>query len=100
MDAGPAQLKQAVLTNKKAGRTLIHALKFNSDLTLKTARRHEVCAAEGGQEVVERHLVGQVNDCKSQGHARALRAEQVVCPGAQVKEMTRRNARRIRIVVL
>src|SRR5437764_53745 len=94
----PRLLKSTTLFRKQA--FLFHALKLHSDLTLKTTRRHEVCTAEGGQEVIERRLVGQVNHSEAQCYARVLGAEQVVRPCAQVKEMTRCDARRIRVIVL
>src|SRR2546423_3633747 len=72
----------------------------DADLTLEGARADEVRAAEGREEVVERLLVRQVDGREAERHLRVLCAQEVVGSGAQVEEVARGDARRVRVVVL
>src|SRR5256714_10781075 len=72
----------------------------DADLTLEGARADEVRAAECGEEVVERLLVRQVDGREPKRHLRVLCAQEVVGSGAQVEEVARGDARRVRVVVL
>ena len=56
-------------------------------------------AAEGGKEVVQSDVIGQVGDRQLQGGPDAFGVEEVVRAGAQVEEVPRRDARRIVVVV-
>ena len=53
-------------------------LERDAELHLERSRRHEVRAAERGQEVVERLLIGQVDDADPQLGSDLLAAEEVV----------------------
>ena len=55
--------------------------------------------AERRQEVVQRVLVGQVDDAESDAKLRPVRVQQIVDTDAQIEEMTRRNSRWIRDIV-
>ena len=57
-------------------------------------------STESREEVVERILVGQVNDRELRADFVFIAVEQVVVPDRHVKEMSRRNAWRIFVVVL
>ena len=57
--------------------------------------RHEVRDAERGQEVVERLLVGHVDDAEAQADLRLVAVKQVVDAEAEVDEVPWRDARRV-----
>ena len=76
------------------------ALKSHSRLYLKSARCHEVRAAERRKEIIQRDLVRDVDAGESQSHLRVFPAEQIVGTHAEVEQVARRNPRRIGIVVL
>ena len=57
-------------------------------------------AAERGQEVVQRHSVGQVDDCEVQTPLVTVAVEKVVLSHGQIEEMAGSDPRRIVIVVL
>jgi hypothetical protein len=59
-----------------------------------------VRSTEGGEEVIERHLVGDVDHGKAQTPLVTVTAEQVVVPDADIKQMTGSDPRRIAIVNL
>src|SRR5258707_1001540 len=63
-------------------------------------RRHVVRAAEGGQEVIYRNFVGQVDDGEPQAPFEAIPVEQIVVADAGIKEITRSYARRIVVGIL
>ena len=63
------------------------------------ARADVVSAAEGGEEVVQRHLVGQVDDRKAQTPLEAITVEEVVVPYAGIEKVTWGDALRIMIVI-
>src|SRR5207302_858221 len=63
------------------------------------ARRDEVRAAERGQEVVQRGLVRQVDDCEPQAPFVAICAEEVVLPNADVEQIARFDARGVAVYV-
>ena len=62
-------------------------------------RRHVVRTAEGGEEVVERRLVGQVDDCKAQAPLVTVSVEQVVLANTGIKQAARRDALRVVVIV-
>ena len=63
-------------------------------------RRHEVRAAERREEVIERFLVGQVDDAEPDAQLRAGRVEQIIHAEAEIEEMPRRDSRWVVHVVL
>jgi len=63
-------------------------------------RGHKMRSAESGQEIVERHLVGQVDGRKSQAPLVTVAMEEVVVPNAGIEQVARVDARRIVIVIL
>ena len=62
-------------------------------------RRHKMRSAERGKKIVERRLVGQVDGRESQAPFVVIATEQVVVAHAQIKQVPRRDARRVVIVV-
>ena len=64
------------------------------------ARRHEVRAAERGEEVVQRFFVGQIDHREAQAPLVAVAVEEIVMADGQVEQIARRNSRRILVVVL
>src|SRR5438067_13864956 len=64
-------------------------------------RRHVMRAAEGREEVVERHFVGQIDHRESQADLVALwfEMEDVIVADAHVKQVTRSDTWRIVVVV-
>ena len=64
------------------------------------SRRHVVRAAKGGQEVVERFLVCQIDDREARAPFVPIAVKQVVVPDRQVEEVARCDARRIVVIVL
>src|SRR6267142_332733 len=64
------------------------------------SRRYVVRAAEGGQEVIYRNFVGQVDDGEPQAPFEAIPVEQIVVADAGIKEITRSYARRIVVGIL
>jgi|SRR5437667_6085518 len=75
-------------------------LEGHSRLYLKSARCHEVRAAERRKEIVQRDLVREVDSRESQSHLRVFRAKQIVGAHAKVEQATRRDARWIGVVIL
>ena len=57
-------------------------------------------AAEGGEEVVERVLVGDVDGRQVEIRLVLVRVEDVVLADRDVEQVARRNARRVVVVVL
>jgi hypothetical protein len=82
-------VKCATQKDEGAGRYFTGALSIGlevkSDLSRQRARRDVVCSAEGGEKVVQRHLVGQVDRREAQAPLVALGAEEVVVPKAKIK---------------
>ena len=64
-----------------------------------SSRRDVMRAAKGGQEVVERHLVRDVDDRKAQAPLIPVAVEKVVFAEGDVEEVARLYARRILIVI-
>ena len=75
-------------------------LKIESDLSRNCPGRYVVRAAEGGQEIIERNLVGEVDDTYLRTPSITIAVEQVVMPDGKIEEMSRRDPRRIFVVVL
>ena len=63
-------------------------------------RGDEVRSTEGGEEVIERHLIRDVDHGKAQTPLVTVAAEEVVVPDTDIKQMTRSDPRRIAIVIL
>src|SRR5215469_9017935 len=59
-----------------------------------------VCAAEGGEKIVEGVLVGQIDRGKDKTDLVALAAQQVVVSNGEIKQVSRLDARGILVVVL
>ena len=65
------------------------------------SRLQEVRAAEGGEEVVQRHLVGQVRDVHRRGDAGVtFGVQQVVGAEPEIEDVARLDAGRVVVVVL
>ena|SRR5438034_7000152 len=77
----------------------LRRLEVEAHLCRIRARRHKMRAAERRQEVIKRNFVRQVDHCKAQAPLVAISVEQVVVPDAEIKQVTRRDAGRIAIVV-
>src|SRR5205807_3363318 len=75
-------------------------LEGHSRLYLKSARCHEVRAAEGRKEIVQRDFVRDVDSSESERHLRVFSTEKIVCAHAKVEQAAWRNAWRIRVVIL
>ena len=63
------------------------------------ARGDEVRAAEGREEVIQRFLVGQVDDGEAQAPLVAVAVEEIVVADGEIEEIARCDARRILVVV-
>jgi hypothetical protein len=74
-------------------------LEVEPNLSGERTRRDIVRAAEGGEKIVQRHLVRQVNRRQPQAPLVVLTAEEVVVPHAEIKKVSRRNPLRIVIVI-
>jgi len=74
-------------------------LKVEAELDALCSRRHVVRAAERGEEVVQRGLVGQVDHREAQTPLVPVAVEQIVFADGNVKQVTRSDARRILVVV-
>lgn len=75
------------------------SLKHISDRCLVSSRRNEVRSAEGRQEIVERHFVGEVGHRKPEYHLVALGVEQIVGSERNVKQIPGLHAVRVMVVV-
>jgi hypothetical protein len=75
-------------------------LEVESDLSRQRARRHIVRAAEGGKEIVECVLVGQVDRRELEAHLVLIAVEEVVMSDGNVEKASRRDTRWVLVVVL
>src|SRR6266404_5636453 len=75
-------------------------LEGNSRLDLKRARRYEMRAAKRRKKVIERNLIEDVSAGESQSKFLVLCSQQVICPDTEIEKMTRRNSRRVSVVIL
>ena len=75
-------------------------LEVKSNFGGQSARSDVVRAAEGGEEVVERVFVGNVDGGEAQAPLVAVAVEEVVGTEGGVEEAARCDARRILVVVL
>lgn len=75
-------------------------LEVKSQLGRHRTGRNVVCAAEGRQEVVERHFVRQIDGCKPQTPLVSVAMEEVVVAHARVKQIARSDARRVFVIIL
>src|ERR1700735_73224 len=78
------------------------SLEVETDGPSDRARRDVMRAAEGGKEVVEREVVGQVDHFHASAElvAIVMEVEDVVVANGQIKQATRSDARWMTIVVL
>ncbi len=77
------------------------ALEVEADLGRQGARCYVVRAAEGGEEVVQGVLVGDVDGGEAQAPAAVLfAAEEVVLSDGEIEEVAWSDARRVLVVVL
>ncbi len=65
-----------------------------------TPWRYEVCAAKGGQEIVERNLIGHVYGRQPEAPLVFVSAKYVVLSHCDIKQVTRGYTRGIVVVVL
>ena len=72
---------------------------MNADLCCQRARRDVVGSAEGGEEVVERVLVGDVDASQAQAPLIFVSVEDVVVSHGGIEEVTRRDALRVFVVI-
>ena len=85
----------------RANRALLNdVLEVKTQLGGVTPWRYEVCAAKGGQEIVERNLVGDVYGRQPQAPLVFVSAKNVVVSHCDIKQVTRGNTRRIVVVIL
>src|SRR5450755_2893109 len=70
------------------------------NLRRQRSRRDVMCPAERGKEVVERIFVRNVDGCEPQAHLVLVALEYVVMPDRDIEQVSRRDARRILVVVL
>jgi len=70
------------------------------NLRRQRARRHIVRPAEGRKEVIQRRLVSHVDGGKRKTPFVMIALEQVVVAHGKIEQVTRRNTRRIPIIVL
>ena len=75
------------------------ASKHEPDRSLVRTGLYKMRAAEGREEVVQRHFVGQVGNSEPQRRTDALLPEEVVGSKPQIEYMPGRDAGRIVIVV-
>ena len=81
-------------------RSVSKFLERNSRLYLKSARCHEVRAAEGRKEIVQRDFVRDVDSGESERHLRVFSTEKILGTHTEVEQVARRNPGRIGVVVL
>ena len=85
----------------KAGLALIRQrLESYPCLDLERARRYEMRAAKRRKKVIESNLIEDVSAGESQSKFLVLCSQQVVRPNTEIEKMTRRNTRRISVVIL
>ena len=62
--------------------------------------RQEVCSAEGGQKVIKRHFVRNVDRCQTKAPPVLVAAKDIVISHRNVEQVARRDPWRIVIVIL
>ena len=75
-------------------------LEVESDLRRQCTRRNVVRTAEGGKKVVQGVLVCDVDGCELETHFVFIAAEEVVMSDGNIEQASRRDTRRILVVVL
>ena len=75
-------------------------LKVEGNFSSQRARGHVVSAAERGEEIVQCHFIGDVDDREASAPTVAIAVKQVVVPDRKVKQVAWGNARWIVVVVL
>ena len=76
------------------------ALEVEPDRSRHRARRHIVSSAEGGQEIVERFFVGEVDYRQAQAPLFLVAVEQIVVADCDIEQTARLHPLGIVIVVL
>jgi hypothetical protein len=74
-------------------------LEVEPELSRQRARRHIVRPAEGREEVIERQFVGDVDGGKRETPFVTFAFKLVVVAHRNIEQITRRNARRIVVVI-
>ena len=69
-------------------------------LTSERSRRYVVCPAKSGKEVVERVIVSHIDHREADAPFVSFAAKQVVLTDGQIEEASRRDARRMMVVIL
>ena len=95
--------RRRVLSSKDAARPKdvnMQRLEGDPQLKLYRPRGHEVSPAESRQEVIERDPVSDIDRGKPQRQPGALGPQQVVGAEADIKQVSRRNSRRVGIAIL
>ena len=72
---------------------------MESELRRQRARRDVMRATERSKEVVEGHLVGQIDDREAQTPLVTVAVEQIVVTNRQIKQMARLDSLRIVVVI-
>ena len=93
----PREPEEDVQAHAKSSSNL---LEVEAEFTRQCARRDVVRAAERGQEIVERLLVGQVDDCEPQAPLVPVTVEEVVISNGGIKQAPGSNPRRILVIIL
>lgn len=68
-------------------------------MRLNDSRRDEMRAAESRIEIIERDFVGYIDKTQTRRQFYFFRSQNIVRAETQIEQMTRRDARRIRVVV-
>src|SRR5277367_14242 len=79
---------------------LFGALKVEAYLSRQGARCDVVRAAEGGEEVIESVLVGDVDACEAEAPFVFIAIEEIVLADGEIEEAALLNAWRVLVVVL
>ena len=74
-------------------------LEVKPELSRQGARRHVMRSAEGREKVIQRQFVGDVDGGKRKTPFVVVAFEQIIVAYRNIKQVTRRDARRIVIVV-
>src|SRR4029077_3585309 len=99
----PLQRRKATKEDSTVGRTVLidgGGLEVEPDLRRQCTRCHVVRAAEGGKEVVQSVFVGDIDGRELQTHLVLVATEDVVVSDGNIEQASRRDTRRILVVVL
>ena len=73
---------------------------MESDLSADRTRRHIMCAAKGGEEIVEHIFVGQIDHLDLGAPQISIAVKNVVMADGHVEEVSGRDARRVMVGIL